>query len=203
MNIFCIEQNYFAHKLPHRNLVDNALSIFVKPGTALFHDRQFNYPGFASELYCGCELVLHICQNGRNIKENEADNYYDRISAGVNFTALQNHPGLKEDELSWADVKAWDNSSVTGKWIPAAGFKNKADINFCLYKNRELMLLGNSGLMVNNFGTIISGISRSFDIYAGDIVFTGSPAATGELAVGDKLEAFIEDDSLLEFEIEL
>ena len=79
--------------------------------------------------------------------------------------------------------------------------KNKKDINFCLYKNKELVQQGNSGLMIHNFDKIVSYISNYFSINIGDLVFTGTPAGVGECVVGDELEAFIEDDSLLSLEI--
>ena len=41
----------------------------------------------------------------------------------------------------------------------------------------------------------------SFSINIGDLVFTGTPAGVGELVVCDEIEAFIEDDSLLELEV--
>ena len=203
MNIFCIEQNYVTHKREQRNVIPGESVIFVKPQSSwLQPGTSFYYPKFANELYCGCELVLRISGNGKDIKEELAGNYYDSISVGINFTALDNRDELNKEELSWEKAKAWDNSSVAGKWIPATNFKNKKDINFCLYKNRELMQLGNSGLMIYNFDTIICSISKSFPVNIGDLIFTGTPAGIGELLTDDKLEAFIEDDSLLEFEVE-
>jgi len=203
MNIFCIEQNYFAHKREQHNKISREPEIFVKLQNVLLQPgAPFSYPRFANELYCGCELVLRISKNAKDIEEQLACNYYDSITVGINFTALDNRNELKEEELSWEKVKAWDNSSVAGKWMPAINFKNKKDINFCLYKNKELVQLGNSGLMINDFDLIISSISKSFPVNIGDLIFTGTPVGIGELAVGDKLEAFIEDDSLLEFDIE-
>ncbi len=203
MNIFCIEQNYFEHKREQRNAIPGEPIIFVKPQSALLQTgAPFSYPKRANELYCGCELVLRISANGKDIKEKLAGNYYDSISVGINFIALDNRDELNEEELSWEKAKAWDNSSVAGKWMPAINFKNKKDIYFCLYKNRELEQLGNSGLMINNFDIIVSSISKSFPVNIGDLIFTGTPAGIGELVAGDKLEAFIEDDSLLEFDVE-
>ncbi|MEP6950256.1 MAG: fumarylacetoacetate hydrolase family protein [Ginsengibacter sp.] len=203
MNIFCIEQNYFVHKQEQRNKISGEPVIFVKPqGSLLPPGAAFSYPGFANELYCGCELVLRICQNGKDLQERLAGNYYDSISVGINFTALNNRHELNEEQLSWEEAKAWNNSSVTSEWKPVIDFRDKSDINFCLYKNRELVQLGNSGLMINDFDAIISGISKSFPLHTGDLIFTGTPAGMGKLVAGDKLEAFIEDDSLLEFNIE-
>ncbi len=203
MNIFCIEQNYFTHKREQENGVSGEPLIFVKPKSALLQKgTSFSYPKFTNELYCGCELVLRICKNGKDINEKPADNYYDAITVGINFTAFYNRDKLNEEELSWEEAKAWNNSSIAGEWIPAINFKNKKDINFCLYKNRKPVQLGNSVLMIHDFDTIISCISKSYPLNIGDLIFTGTPVGIGELAAGDKLEAFIEDDSLLEFDVE-
>ncbi|HMP87912.1 MAG TPA: fumarylacetoacetate hydrolase family protein, partial [Lacibacter sp.] len=73
--------------------------------------------------------------------------------------------------------------------------------NFCLYKNKELVQQGNSGQMLFTFNQIISNISQYFSLNIGDLVFTGTPAGVGECVVGDELEGFIEDESLLELEV--
>ena len=201
IHIFCIEQNYFLHKREHHEISVEP-EIFLKPQSALSKaGTGFQYPAFANELYCGCELVLHISESGKDIQENLAGNYYDAITVGINFTALGNKDLLNEKGLTWEKAKAWDNSSIPGTWMPVTDFKDKKDINFCLYKNRELVQLGNSGLMINDFNAIISCISTIFPLRTGDLIFTGNPAGISKLMAGDKLEAFIEDDSLLEFEI--
>lgn len=203
MNIFCIEQNYFTHKRETPDKVVDEPVIFVKPQNALLPPgAAFFYPPLANELYCGCELVLRISKSGKNIEEKDAGDYYDAITTGLNFIALFESRELSEESLTWEKAKAWKNSSVEGHWFPVANFNNKKDINFCLYKNRALVQLGNSGLMVHNFNAIISFISRSFSINDGDLIFTGTPAGIGKALPGDKLEAFVEDDSVLEFDID-
>ncbi len=51
--------------------------------------------------------------------------------------------------------------------------------------------------MINNFDKVVAYISNYFSVNIGDLVFTGTPAGVGECVVGDELEGFIEDDSLL------
>jgi 2-keto-4-pentenoate hydratase/2-oxohepta-3-ene-1,7-dioic acid hydratase in catechol pathway len=51
--------------------------------------------------------------------------------------------------------------------------------------------------MIYGFDYLVSHISNYFSINIGDLIFTGTPAGVGEVVVGDELEAFIEDDSLL------
>ena len=80
--------------------------------------------------------------------------------------------------------------------MPVTGIKNKKDINFCLYKNKELVQQGNSSNMIHSFDKIVAYISNFFSVNIGDVIFTGTPAGVGEVVVGDELEGFIEDESM-------
>jgi 2-keto-4-pentenoate hydratase/2-oxohepta-3-ene-1,7-dioic acid hydratase in catechol pathway len=152
-------------------------------------------------LHYECELVLRISKNGKYIQDRFAGKYYDAVSVGIDFTARDIQNELKEKGLPWEKAKAWDNSAAVGKWIPLQNIKNKKDMNFCLYKNKELVQQGNSGLMINSFDKIVAYISTYFSVNIGDLVFTGTPAGVGECVVGDELEGFIEDESLLAVEV--
>ena len=88
-----------------------------------------------------------------------------------------------------------------GKWIPLPNIKDKRNINFGFYKNKELVQTGNSGNMLFDFDFIVSYISNFFSVNIGDLIFTGTPAGVGEVVVGDELEAFIEKDQLLVLEV--
>src|SRR5258708_6328400 len=126
MQIFCVEQNYFSSKKEQINGVRGAPLIFTKPYTALQKEgAAFIYPEFAKELYCGCELVLRISKRGKNINEKFAANFYNAITVGINFIAFDNNIESLEEELFWQKTKAWNNSSVTGKWLPADEFNDK------------------------------------------------------------------------------
>jgi 2-keto-4-pentenoate hydratase/2-oxohepta-3-ene-1,7-dioic acid hydratase in catechol pathway len=47
----------------------------------------------------------------------------------------------------------------------------------------------------------VSYVSQFFTLKKGDLIFTGTPAGVGKVNIGDRLEAFIEDQKLLDFEI--
>lgn len=202
MKIFCIGRNYVAHAKELGNEVPEEPVVFMKPKSALLQPHTpFYYPEFTNDLHYECELVLRISKNGKYIQEKFASKYYDAVTTGIDFTARDIQNELKTKGLPWEKAKSWDNSAAIGKWIPFTSIKNKKDINFCLYKNKELVQQSNSGLMINDFDSIVSYISNYFSVNIGDMVFTGTPAGVGELVVGDELEAFIEDDSLLSLEI--
>jgi 2-keto-4-pentenoate hydratase/2-oxohepta-3-ene-1,7-dioic acid hydratase in catechol pathway len=202
MKIFCIGRNYVAHAKELGNDVPEEPVIFMKPKSALLQAHTpFYYPEFSNELHYECELVLRICKNGKYIQERFANKYYNGVTVGIDFTARDIQNELKSKGLPWEKAKAWDNSAVIGKWIDIKPEFNKSDINFCLYKNKELVQQGNSGQMIFNFDQIIAHISNYFSLNIGDLVFTGTPAGVGECVVGDDLEGFIEDESMFELSI--
>lgn len=202
MKIFCIGRNYVAHAKELGNEIPDDPVVFMKPKSALLQPHTpFYYPEFTNELHYECELVLRISKNGKYIQDKFASKYYDAVTTGIDFTARDIQNDLKAKGLPWEKAKSWDNSAAIGKWIPFTSIKNKKDINFCLYKNKELVQQGNSNLMIHDFDSIVAHISNYFSVNIGDLVFTGTPAGVGEIVVGDELEGFIEDDSLLSLEI--
>ena len=202
MKIFCVGRNYVAHAQELGNDLPDEPVIFMKPKSALLQPHTpFYYPEFTNELHYECELVLRICKNGKYIQEKFASKYYDAVTVGIDFTARDIQDELKSKGLPWEKAKAWDNSAAIGKWVAFPDLKNKKDINFGLYKNKELVQQGNSSEMNFDFDYIGSYISNYFSVNIGDLVFTGTPAGVGELVVGDEIEGFMEDDSLLKLEI--
>ncbi len=202
MKIFCVGRNFAAHAEELGNEIPDEPVVFMKPKSALLQPHApFYYPEFTNELHYECELVLRVSKNGKYIQEKFASKYYDAVTTGIDFTARDIQNDLKAKGLPWEKAKAWDNSAVIGKWIPFTDIKNKKDINFGLYKNKELAQQGNSANMIHNFDSIVAYISNFFSVNIGDVIFTGTPAGVGEAVVGDELEGFLEDASMFTLDI--
>ena len=202
MKIFCVGRNYADHAKELGNAIPDEPVIFMKPKSALLQAHTpFYYPEFTNELHYECELVLRISKNGKYIQDKFASKYYDAISVGIDFTARDIQNELKEKGLPWEKAKAWDNSAAVGKWVPIADVKSKKDIHFGLYKNKEQVQQGNSGGMIYDFDYLVSYISNFFSVNIGDLIFTGTPAGVGELVVGDELEAYLGEETLLKLEV--
>ena len=202
MKIFCIGRNYAEHAKEMGSEIPEEPVIFMKPKSALLQAHApFYYPEFTNELHAEAELVLRVCKNGKYIQEKHAGKYYNGISVGIDFTARDIQDELKAKGLPWERAKAWDNSAIIGKWMDITTEMKKDDINFCLYKNKELIQQGNSGQMIFNFDTIVANISNYFSLNIGDFIFTGTPVGVSECVVGDDLEGFVEDESMFELTI--
>lgn len=202
MKIFCIGRNYADHAKELNNEIPDEPVIFMKPKSALLQSHTpFYYPEFTNELNYECELVLRISKNGKYIQEKHAANYYNGITVGIDFTARDIQDELKKKGLPWEKAKAFDNSAAVGKFIEITPAFDKKNIAFSFQKNKEVVQKGDSADMLFNFDKIIANISNYFSINIGDLIFTGTPAGVGECVVGDELEAFLGNDSLLSLEI--
>jgi 2-keto-4-pentenoate hydratase/2-oxohepta-3-ene-1,7-dioic acid hydratase in catechol pathway len=49
--------------------------------------------------------------------------------------------------------------------------------------------------MVHSVDALISALSKIEDLSEGDLIFTGTPAGVGPLSAGDKVSAWLKDES--------
>jgi acylpyruvate hydrolase len=203
MRIFAIGRNYAEHIKELNNERPDEPVIFTKPDTAILKNKSpFYYPEFSKDIHHEVELVLRICKEGKNIEEKFAHKYYDAIGIGIDFTARDLQAKAKEKGLPWDIAKGFNNSApLSDKFIPVSSFKDLKNINFSLKVNEEIKQQGNTILMLFSFDYIILYLSRFFTLRTGDLIFTGTPKGVGPVKVGDSLQAFIEDEKLLEFEV--
>lgn len=199
MKIICIGRNYAEHAKELHNAVPEAPVIFMKPQTALLQKgKDFYYPDFTKDLHYECELVLKICKNGKHIQEKFAHKYYTQISIGIDFTARDIQQQQKEKGLPWEIAKAFDNSAVVGNFVEVDDMRKKQPFHFRLLVNGEERQNGNTGDMLFHIDKIISYASGFFTLNTGDLIFTGTPQGVGAVAIGDKLEGYLENEKLFE-----
>jgi 2-keto-4-pentenoate hydratase/2-oxohepta-3-ene-1,7-dioic acid hydratase in catechol pathway len=202
MKIICIGRNYLAHVKELDNDLPTEPMFFMKPATALLLPHNpFFYPDFSKEIHYETELVLRICKPGRSIDEKFASDYYDAISVGIDFTARDLQRECKAKGHPWEIAKAFDSSAPIGEFKKINTLKNPEDIAFGMKLNDEWVQQGHSRDMIFSFNKIISHVSRFVTLKEGDYIFTGTPQGVGEVHVGDKLELFLEGESVFWFRV--
>jgi 2-keto-4-pentenoate hydratase/2-oxohepta-3-ene-1,7-dioic acid hydratase in catechol pathway len=202
MKIICIGRNYVEHARELNNPLPQEPVIFLKPDTAIItRNRPFFYPEFSKDIHYEVELVLKMAKNGRHIQPKFARSYYEQIGIGIDFTARDLQQRQKEKGLPWEIAKAFDGAAPISTFVDLDTLQDASNINFHLLKNGEKVQDGRSELMIFNFDTLISYISKFITIKMGDLIFTGTPAGVGPVKIGDRLEAFIEDRKMLKCDI--
>ena len=201
MKIFCVGRNYTEHAKELNNAVPTKPVIFMKPATALLKDgKPFYVPDFSQDMHYETELVLRIGKNGKAIQEKFAWSYIDAMTVGIDFTARDLQSECKTKGLPWEIAKAFDHSAVIGKFVDAEKLKT-GDVSFSMKLNGEARQQGNSADMIFNPQQVIAYVSKFFTLQTGDLIFTGTPAGVGAVKPGDRIEAFLENENLLSFEI--
>lgn len=203
MKIICVGRNYAAHAAELNNPVPKTPLLFLKPDTAqLLDNLPLYYPSFTNDLHYEVEVLVKICKNGKHIDPKFAASYYKEVSVGIDFTARDVQKQCKEKGHPWEIAKAWNNSAAIGKFIPVEEAMNEqGHIPFSLTKNGTTVQQGISSDMLTDINHLIAHISKYFMLLRGDVIFTGTPKGVGPVQIGDKLEGFIGDKSLLECSI--
>ncbi len=192
MKIICIGRNYVKHALELKHDVPTEPVFFMKPDSALLLDNKpFFLPDFSKEIHHEIELVIKINRLGKNIEAKFASRYYNEIGLGIDFTARDVQRQLIEKGLPWEKAKAFDSSAVLGKFLSKEEIGNMGQIFFSLKRNGEVVQSGDSQLMIFSFDSIIEHVSKYVTLKIGDLIYTGTPAGVGPVAIDDRLEGFI------------
>ena len=203
MKIICIGRNYSEHVRELNNEMPGEPVIFMKPDSALLRNNDaFYIPDFSQDVHYECELIVRINRLGKNIEARFANRYYDEIGLGIDFTARDLQNKLKEKGLPWEKATAFDRSAVISSEFSAkAELPELNSIKFQLKKNGQLVQNGDSAYMLFPIDELISQVSKYFTLKIGDLIYTGTPAGVGPVAIGDRLEGFLEGKKMFDFEV--
>jgi len=202
MKIIAIGRNYADHIAELNNKGDGKPVVFSKPDTALLRkNTPFYHPDFSKEIHHEVEIVLRISKVGKYIDPKFALSYVSEIGLGIDFTARDLQAQLKQKGHPWEIAKAFDSSAPISEFVPISQYPDLKNLNFSLRVNGEIRQAGNTKMMLFDFESLISYVSKFFTLKKGDLIFTGTPAGVSKIAIGDHLEGFIEDKKFLDFEI--
>lgn len=197
MKIICIGQNYHEHVKELNSKPSGEPMFFLKPDSAvLLNKHPFVIPEFTNEVHYEVEILIRINRLGKYIQPKFAHKYFDEIGLGIDFTARDLQRECKEKGHPWEKAKGFDGSAVIGNWMSKEKFKELNNINFHLKKNDKIVQQGNTGDMIFDIPTLIAHVSQYMTLKIGDILFTGTPAGVGPVAINDRLTGFLEDEEL-------
>jgi len=195
MKIFCLGQNYIDHAKEMGFEIPAEPVIFMKPPTAFLEPgKPFEYPSFSKDAEYETEIVLKIDKKGKNISEEDAQDYYSQLTVGIDFTARDLQHALVPKGLPWEIAKGFDGSAFVGDFIPKPA--NTKAIDFKLLRAGKAIQEGHTKNLIFSFEQVISYISKFFTIEPGDLIYTGTPVGVGDVYRGDTLEGFIGDQKL-------
>jgi len=202
MKIICIGRNYTDHIKELSNEKPTEPVVFLKPDTSiLLKGQPFFIPEFSQDVHHEVEILVRINRIGKHIQTKFAHKYYDEIGLGIDFTARDLQAKLKAKGLPWEKAKGFDGAAVIGKWLPKESLPHVDELNFSLTKNGKTVQSGSSRLMLWKVDELIAYVSQFFTLKIGDILFTGTPAGVGPVALNDNLVGTLEGKELFSIKV--
>jgi fumarylpyruvate hydrolase len=98
----------------------------------------------------------------------------------------------------WEIGKAFERSAPMGKITPISEVGNMEKGNIKLSVNGVTRQDGDLDMMIWKIPEQIAHLSKYYDISAGDLIMTGTPAGVGPIIKGDKLIGTIDNLETLE-----
>ncbi len=209
MTCFCIGRNYAEHAAELGNAVPDKPLLFAKPATAVLSGgAPFILPDFSRDIHYETELVLRVCRKAAAIREQDAWDYVDALTIGVDLTARDLQSELKAKGQPWEIAKGFDHSAPLGEFIPIPQSLKNEGLAFEGMINGKVVQHGNTAQMIFPVPAFMAYLTRFFTLQPGDLLFTGTPAGVGPLHAGDRFEGYLLDSisgerqqKLLDFEI--
>jgi fumarylpyruvate hydrolase len=192
--IFCVGRNYADHAKEMGVEVDReAPFYFTKPASAIaLSGAATPYPPGTANLHHEMELVVALGAPAFRIAEAEASAAVFGYACGLDMTRRDLQQQAKDKQRPWDLGKAFENSAVIGDILPAAEAGALAGKRISLKVNGAVRQDARLDDMVWSVPELISHLSRFYQLQAGDLIYTGTPAGVGQVSAGDQLEGEIE-----------
>ncbi len=205
--IYCVGRNYEAHAREMGHDPDREPPFFFsKPADAALYVAQgatgeFPYPSQTDNLHYEMELVAAIGKQGKNIPADKGLDYVYGYALGLDMTRRDLQAEAKKLGRPWDTAKGFDHSAPIGPIHPVSTVGHLSDSSIWLTVNDTEKQRSRLAEMVWSVGETISHLSTLFELYPGDLIFTGTPDGVGAVAKGDILTGGV--DGLGEFSIRI
>lgn len=199
--IYCIGRNYADHaKEMGAQTVSRANPVFfMKPADAVVADGDVvAYPSVTRELHHEVEMVVGLSGGGRDIAPDRALDCVFGYGVGLDLTRRDLQAAMKAKGLPWDVAKGFDGSAPVSALRAAAEIGQPTRARLSLSVNGEVRQDADIADMIFAVPEIIAELSKLFELKAGDLIFTGTPAGVGPLQRGDTFRASLQDIAELE-----
>jgi fumarylpyruvate hydrolase len=197
--VFCVGRNY-----PWPDAVGQSRQppvFFMKPASNVVDAiGEVAFPSLTDDFAHEIELVVAIGEGGANIPESEALAYVWGYAAGLDLTRRDVQRAAKSNGLPWEGAKVFDGAAPMSAIVPVTR-AGHPEGELWLNVNGEERQRDSLDSQIWSVAEVISRISRSVALRAGDLIMTGSPAGVDGLQPGDVINAGIDGIGQLEMRV--
>ncbi|MCE5234220.1 MAG: fumarylacetoacetate hydrolase family protein [Mizugakiibacter sp.] len=199
--VFCIGRNYAEHAREMGAEVANRAApvFFCKPADGVVGDgADVPYPSATADLHHEVEMVVALAAGGRDVPAGRALDLVFGYGVGLDLTRRDLQAVAKARSLPWDVAKAFDHSAPVSPLRRATEIGHPARARLTLEVNGSVRQDADIADMVFAVPEIVAELSKLFELKAGDLIFTGTPAGVAALARGDRFRAELAGVAVLE-----
>jgi fumarylpyruvate hydrolase len=195
--IYCIGRNYADHAEEMKALGLQTRGdiplFFTKPADAIvLTGSEVPYPKRSSDVHHEIELVVALGKACSNIAPKDVPDHIFGYAVGIDLTRRDLQTIAKKAGTPWDLAKGFDNSAPLSPIRKVSKIGHPSHGRIHLSVNGEIRQDADISQMLWSVSKIIAELSTYYDLKAGDLFFTGTPAGVGAIKIGDTLAGGIE-----------
>jgi fumarylpyruvate hydrolase len=195
--IYCIGRNYAAHARemgsdPNREppfffqKPSDAIQ-FVAIGTTADHP----YPPLTRNYHYEIELVAALGKGGRNVSPDQALALVYGYAIGLDMTRRDLQRAMGDEKKPWEIGKSFDRSAPMGPLHRVADVGHFTKGAITLKVNGVVKQSADLDMMTWSVAEQISKLSQAFELFPGDLIYSGTPENVGPVVPGDVMQGSI------------
>ncbi len=191
--LYCVGRNYAEHTREMGHDPDKEPPFFfMKTPDALRTDGKFPYPAGSKDVHWEIELVVALKSGAKNIKAVDALSHVYGYAIALDMTRRDLQGEAKKLGRPWEIGKAFDDAAPCTAIQPAAKIGHPSKGAIWLDLNGVRKQTGDLAQMIWNIPSQIEYLSGLWELKAGDLILTGTPAGVGAVKKGDHLKGHVD-----------
>ncbi|MEO8938323.1 MAG: fumarylacetoacetate hydrolase family protein [Burkholderiaceae bacterium] len=196
--IYCIGRNYAAHARemgsdPNRE----PPFFFQKPSDAVQRvpigkTIDHPYPTLTKNYHYELELVAVLSSGGRDIRAGQALDHVYGYAVGLDMTRRDLQRGMGEQKKPWEIGKSFDHAAPIGPIHPVGMVGHLTKGAIVLKVNGFVKQSADLSQMTWSVAEQIANLSQAFELFPGDIIYSGTPENVGPVVPGDVMLGHID-----------
>jgi 2-keto-4-pentenoate hydratase/2-oxohepta-3-ene-1,7-dioic acid hydratase in catechol pathway len=196
--IYCIGRNYAAHS---REMGSDPTReppfFFQKPADAvqlvpIGVKVDHPYPALTKNYHYEAELIAAIGVGGRDIKLEDALSHVWGYTLGLDMTRRDLQQEMGNQKKPWEIGKSFDHSAPMGPLHKLGDVKHFTQGAIWLKVNGVVKQSADLSQMIWSVAEQIVKLSQAFELFPGDLIYSGTPENVGPVVRGDLVEMHID-----------
>jgi len=192
--IYCVGRNYAEHAIEMGHDPNREAPFFFQknPDTLVLSGGTFPYPDASKDVHHELEMVVALKSGGKDIRQEDALNHVFGYAVGLDMTRRDLQGEAKKLGRPWEVGKAFESSAPCSEITQASAIGHPAQGAVWLEVNGQVRQKGDLNQLIWKVPEMIAYLSGLFELRAGDLIFSGTPAGVGPVKRGDVLHGGVD-----------